>query len=132
LTYFADLTSYEYIPGTMPMLNIGWLSREHEYSRGYVSFELRDELLRLLEHKENLMRGVHDCEFCNVESPIRVPSSDRQGFVSLGMGEVHVRGPRGEIYAAPSLILHYIDVHEYLPPQEFLEAIRFTSDRMRG
>jgi hypothetical protein len=27
------------------------------------------------------------------------------------------------LYAAPSLILHYIDAHEYAPPEAFCEAV---------
>ncbi len=29
----------------------------------------------------------------------------------------------GVIYVAPSLVAHYVDAHEYQPPQEFMEAV---------
>ena len=29
----------------------------------------------------------------------------------------------GVIYAAPTLIYHYVEVHEYKPPDEFIRAL---------
>ena len=29
----------------------------------------------------------------------------------------------GFLYIAPSLVLHYIDAHQYLPPDEFIKAV---------
>jgi hypothetical protein len=31
---------------------------------------------------------------------------------------------RGLIYAAPSLVIHYIEAHGYKPPDAFVEALR--------
>jgi hypothetical protein len=42
---------------------------------------------------------------------------------ALGNGEIRVRGADGTLYAAPSLIAHYIAEHSYLPPGGFIEAI---------
>jgi hypothetical protein len=30
----------------------------------------------------------------------------------------------GHIYAAPTLIYHYVEAHHYKPPDEFLQALR--------
>lgn len=30
---------------------------------------------------------------------------------------------RGVGYAAPELIAHYVEAHDYLPPTEFIEAV---------
>ena len=42
--------------------------------------------------------------------------------VPMGNRNLCVPGA-GFLYVAPSLILHYIDAHEYLPPEEFQKAI---------
>ena len=41
----------------------------------------------------------------------------------LGGSEIRVFSPRGQIYAAPTLIYHYINTHHYDPPDEFMRAL---------
>ena len=40
--------------------------------------------------------------------------------------EIRVRGKRCW-YAAPTLVLHYVEKHEYQPPDEFVRAVMRTS-----
>ncbi|WP_240617305.1 hypothetical protein [Nocardioides speluncae] len=105
------------------MINVGWLSASETFPTGVVSPAVFSQLLKHAENQKNIMRGVHDCEFCDEESPVRMSAPTDRGYVSLGMGELHVSGSDGRLYAAPSLILHYIDAHHYLPPAEFIEAV---------
>jgi hypothetical protein len=119
---FKDLSPYVYLESSTPMINVGWLGAGEPFEVGTVAPEVRDALVRLASHKHHLMRGVHHCELCAVESPIRLVADVERGWVSLGMGEIHVHGARGVVYAAPSLIIHYIDAHQYLPPVEFQRA----------
>jgi hypothetical protein len=44
--------------------------------------------------------------------------------VARGNGEVWITAAVGATYAAPVLIVHYIDAHAYLPPASFVEAVR--------
>lgn len=105
------------------MLNIGWLGTDSEYTRGPVASELVEALISLAADQKNIMRGVHYCDFCGEESPLRLPAPNTRGFVSLGMGEIHVRGQSGVVFAAPSLVIHYITSHGYCPPQIFQQAV---------
>ena len=41
--------------------------------------------------------------------------------IVLGTAEIRVRGA-GVTYAAPNLIYHYCESHQYLPPPEFITA----------
>jgi hypothetical protein len=41
-----------------------------------------------------------------------------------GSAEIRVFGKRGKIYAAPTLLFHYVTVHHYKPPDEFLMALK--------
>jgi hypothetical protein len=67
------------------------------------------------------MRGVHDCEFCKSED---LPLAERNNEkLLLGTSEIRVFSTQGEIYAAPTLIYHYVSVHHYEPPDEFVRAL---------
>ena len=108
------------------MKNVGWLGAGADFPTGSTPARARDELLRISSEApaKNLMRGVHDCEFCNIESPIRLETPyNERGWTSIGMGEFHVQGQDGMTFSAPTLILHYIDEHHYLPPEEFIDAL---------
>ncbi|WP_278263247.1 hypothetical protein [Nocardia sp. AG03] len=45
------------------------------------------------------------------------------GLEALGNGEILVRGAVGECYIAPVMIIHYVLLHNYLPPREFIDAV---------
>lgn len=112
-----------------PMLNVGWLATDHSFPTGDVSSEFINCLILMAAHPKNLLRGVHDCEFCNMESPVRIPATGTgREVVSLGMGELHVTSRDGPTYSAPSLIVHYVIAHNYLPPQEFIDAVLRSCD----
>ena len=41
----------------------------------------------------------------------------------VGNGEVHIAGQEGTVYAAPTMIVHYVQKHGYCPPTEFIDAL---------
>jgi hypothetical protein len=132
VTWYADLSPYEYMEDGEPMLNVGWLDRSVTFPTGEVSGEAKTALLDLVGDYEGATRGLHYCHFCDAESPILIhhAPADR-GRVFLGMSEIRPRR-NGVTYAAPSLIIHYIDEHGYLPPAEFLEAAIETAQARKN
>ncbi|MFF3249090.1 hypothetical protein ACFYWY_36415 [Streptomyces sp. NPDC002870] len=122
MTYFLDLSPYEYEPSEREMLNVGWLSSQHEYPKGLVADVVVDALKILCAHPENQMRGYHQCEFCQALAPAVLGGEDGAKEIFLGSAEVHVEGAGGVVYAAPNLVLHYILEHQYCPPWEFCQA----------
>ena len=44
--------------------------------------------------------------------------------IDLGFAEILVFGDDGRIYAAPNMLFHYVTVHHYKPPNQFLEALK--------
>jgi hypothetical protein len=122
--YFRDLSPYEY-SRTRPdpaVVNVGWLSRDQAYEAGDVPGRVLKVLRALAAKPVNLCRGFHICEFC--PPPPRNGKGHAQPEPgTTGNGEVHVRGPDGLRYVAPSLIVHYIEVHRYRPPQSFIDAV---------
>jgi hypothetical protein len=126
--FFPDMTPYEY-GYAMPrsdVLNIGWLSRGHVFPVGEVPQTFVDALRRRVRSPENLYRGYHGCEFCP-EPPVAVsPTGLRMSNPpgeTMGNGEVRVAGPEGIVYVAPVLVAHYVEVHHYRPPEEFIRAV---------
>lgn len=132
MTYFADLTPYAYLPDGPLMMNVGWLDREHDFSRGRVAERDVATMLELAARLSNMTRGYRLCEFCDAESPIVVEAPVRRGRVLLGNGEIHATGRSGEVYAAPTMVVHYVLAHQYLPPSVFIDALRWTAAKGEG
>jgi hypothetical protein len=121
MTYFADLSEYTYfepLPGTK---NIGWLSAGHDFKRAVLPDFLLERLWQFCKVSIAQSRGIHNCELCS-EDACRVQRNDER--LLLGTSEIRVFGTAGEIYAAPTLIYHYIVDHHYAPPEEFLVALQ--------
>jgi hypothetical protein len=126
--FFADMTPYEYgfeLPRSN-VLNVGWLARGHVFPTGVVADGFVDALRRRAASPENLYRGYHTCEFCP-EPPVLVSATGRRVSPppgeTMGNGEIRVAGARGRVYVAPVLVAHYVQVHRYLPPAEFVRAV---------
>ncbi len=118
---FAPCTPWDDNTGTIRA--VGWLEREHDYSRGDVPREVMRALVPLLVDpwQPAVCAGVHRCSFCRFTGgpgTLRFESTT----VAIGSSTLFVPGD-GLVYAAPSLLVHYIDAHEYAPPTEFQQAV---------
>lgn len=130
MTYYPDLSRYEYSDSERAMLNVGWLDRSHLFPVGQVSDAFIRGLIVCADDLDHIMRGMHYCDFCDEESPLQIPAPTESGFVWLGMGEIHIDDLDGRVYSAPSLIVHYVVEHGYYPPEEFQAAVvRHTAGR---
>ena len=120
MTYYPDLTRFEYpfqemiskgkYPKTaIPFVNIGWLGAGHNYPRGETEIVFRERLAFFCRtHAEWVYwAGFHTCEFCGK---------------ARGSCEIRVVG-KEKLYVAPVLVHHYVVVHEYRPPEEFIQAV---------
>jgi hypothetical protein len=135
--FFADLTPYSHAaagPLGRSMLNIGWLSPQHPFAMGESPPALLSALRQLVASPAILTCGHHNCEFCpppvigRWDGPIEALRPNRMGTrTSLpgttGNGEIWVRARNGVVYRAPVLVAHYVDVHKYLPPAVFVNAV---------
>lgn len=132
MTIYEDLSPYVYAPTdpSATMLNVGWLGHASKFDTGSIGEEVRDALVILAaDHDVNVMRGMHDCELCDQESPIRVPLGDRK--ITLGCSEIHATAEDCIVYVAPTLVIHYLDAHRYLPPQVFIDAVLATARQLQ-
>ncbi len=125
MAYFEDLSVYSYHnsffyrPDTP---NVGWLAKGHDFPKLTPSEEILDLVWEHCKISIAQMRGIHPCEFC--EGPAPHVYAVRKGLNrSLGSSEIRVLSKDGRIYAAPSLVYHYIRTHHCKPPDEFLRAL---------
>lgn len=150
MAYFADLTFYTYFGGLETTAkNVGWLQRDHAFPTAVPSEETLDLLWRFCSVPVMKMRGVHLCDLCAAP---QWAYAERNGEKLL-LGHSEMRAFSAEssasslrnaleqtesggliflqrspvpfsIYAAPTLIYHYVEAHRYKPPEEFLRALR--------
>jgi hypothetical protein len=123
MTYYRDLTDYEhhsafYRPG---IKNVGWLGVGHEFDTAAPTEELLSRLWGFCKTSVAQTRGIHECEFCPGQSSY---FAERNGErLLLGTAEIRVFSKTDGFYAAPTLVYHYVKVHKYRPPDEFIHAL---------
>jgi hypothetical protein len=107
--WYSDLGTTCQIARAPCVRAVGWLSAEHEFTNGEVAPRALDALRVLVSDGfcPVTLAGPHLCEFCS-----RVRDS---GNVLVPSGEV--------LYAAPAMVVHYIEAHGYQPPDAFVEAV---------
>lgn len=124
--YFPDLTPYAYLSKVelTGVLNIGWLDKTHAYVQGTPPERFASSLKQwLIESKANQMRGYHPRCFCPPSKELSPTTTVGDRVVNLGSAEIWIPSPTGMIFAAPNLIVHYVEEHRYLPPKAFIDAV---------
>jgi hypothetical protein len=125
VAYYEDLSPCDYVARfESPLLAVGWLDRQHPFPTGTVTRDFFESLARLAANpwQPAVAMGRHACEFCAFTGG---PAEARMGdlVVKLGVSNVFVPGD-AVVYVAPSLVLHYVDAHDYSPPEPFQGAVR--------
>jgi hypothetical protein len=133
MAYFPDLSPYAYGHAFHPgVVHVGWLDGAHPFPRGSVESRLIEKMKLLAEEPVELYRGVHVCELCGAPPDIKMTTMTNRIVINPNWVKwAAQRSSNGEIrvvyggvtFAAPVLIVHYIEEHCYLPPAEFLKAI---------
>jgi hypothetical protein len=123
-----DLSPYdgcgdEAILGFVP-LAVGFLSRQRPFPTGKTPPDFAGRLLAFCLPEHTVCRANLPARCPLGGCPPRLPPV-RHGDeeMELTAGEIRVMGEE-EIYAAPSLIYHYVVAHGYRPPDGFVEAVR--------
>lgn len=125
MTFFKDLTPYTYshFSRSITCVNIGWLAFGQPYNTGPVSENVVSALWRYVRCPVIQHRGYHRCELCQ-PIPLRPITAIRNGeSAHLGSAEIRIFGSDGRVYAAPTMIYHYMTNHQYSPPAEFVTAL---------
>ena len=119
MAYFPDLSPYAYLQTQDHVLNIGWLDEGEPFPTGKADIKALEKLGALLPFKVWQSRGGHDCPFCGAR-PLNTDGTP------VATAEIRVFAEDGTAYAAPTMLLHYMEDHDYAPPQEFIEALMAT------
>lgn len=119
--FAEDLSVYSYdVRKPIPsVLMIGWIDERHPFPRGEIGDGALEKLRWLARHHPvNLTRGFHACPFCRAAGSGELPRD------AISMQEVWIpRIGTGGFFAAPELVVHYIERHGYRPPDVFLAAV---------
>lgn len=127
MAYFADGSPYTYWPNESAT-NVGWLDAAADFPRGTVDTDFLCQLKNLCRFGVNRTRGYHICNLCAqigrsaMSTPTAVDTCGGERFL-VGSAEIRVAAKDGLVYAAPDMIAHYVEVHNYLPPRGFIEAM---------
>jgi hypothetical protein len=121
MAYYEDLTPYNYTHYCEKELNVGWLQKGQPFSVGKTPEIFLEQLKWFAEKPFTIFHSAeqHKCEFCDSQE-------------TFDSGEIRVVGANGVVYAAPKMIVHYIEAHGYLPPQEFVDAVVNCRTNMVG
>jgi hypothetical protein len=123
--YLPDLSPFpskgEAQIGLQP-LAVGWLHDNKPFAAGRLPAEFTDHLLPFCFEQHSLPGSRHDarCALSRDCGLIRPLSQDD----NIAYFDSHIRVIGEEdIFAAPALIYHYVTVHNYKPPDAFIQAI---------
>ena len=96
-------------------LAVGWLTKHRPFATGTVSADFLAALDRFWEDDLFVHRTTRrPCPLCGELVTLE--------GLELGSAEIRVLGD-DDIFAAPDLLMHYITVHAYCPPDSFIEAV---------
>jgi len=103
-----------------PLLAVGWLEHAHATSNGEVPRRFKAKLAALVKQTNaafclHRFAGIHECSLCLAEGRKSPPCPWSQE-------NIFVPG-RQCIYVSPGGIVHYVEVHGYVPPEEFIQAV---------
>ncbi len=115
MAFFKDLDTETQITSGPHVRAIGWLALGQVYPQGNVGPEFLSRLTLFAGASSEsvdalgwpVAAGPHTCEFCRL---------------ARGSDNFAVPGD-SVVYVCPEMITHYVQVHQYLPPQEFVSAV---------
>jgi hypothetical protein len=141
MAYFPDLSPYSYGNHHHEgVLHVGWLDNIHPFPRGPGPRAVLEKIKSLAANPAAKHRGYHRCDLCvepsNLERTflrhderIIDPSCEWARWWAARESNGEIRLVAQDVtYAAPVLIVHYIEAHDYLPPAEFLRAVEEAAE----
>jgi hypothetical protein len=123
MAYYKDFTVCDYFDGSMwtcRLMAIGWIEHSKSYPKGNADplFIRKVNTLRANfrdAFPDICFRGLHCCTLCKMAGSLDVSldNSHINLFIPLG----------GLVFVAPGRIDHYLEAHNYLPPESFMRAV---------
>jgi hypothetical protein len=115
MTFFPDLGTETMVASGPHIRAVGWLGAVHDFPTGRLPqkcFTRLEEFAKrwgqsAISLHWPFFMGPHNCELCR--------NFHASGNFGVPAGAV--------LFVCPQMIVHYIGVHSYLPPPEFIEAV---------
>jgi hypothetical protein len=112
--HFRDLSTSTQIASGPFVRAIGWLASGHSFVTGPAKPEFLAAVRSICAHWQEstssldwpFAMGVHTCDFCG--------AFEAAGNIGVPSGEI--------LFVAPEMLAHYVEVHDYSPPAEFVAA----------
>jgi hypothetical protein len=143
MAWYADLEPYPFRGETTnKLLAVGWLESKYAFPCSRQARAVIDQFAECVwtqgRHFPFGYLGFHSCSFCGDQSEenwVREhngrwsyvgfeQSTDIYNGITTIMGAANIFIPgKTAVYIAPSLMLHYLDSHDYAPPSEFIDAL---------
>jgi hypothetical protein len=122
--YYSDLSVFpdKDVISRLVVLSIGWLDADHRYKQGEVPEAFLKNLWDFCNEPVIYTLGFQQCPFCTTSNYATTEQRDDKQLL-LGSAEIRVFGQGNNVFAAPDLIYHYVAVHSYRPPDEFINAV---------
>ena len=127
MTYYAD---EEEIPataqpsGNTTRLAFGWLDAEHDFRQGPRPAHVVRRLEDAVRDPVARTRSWFQCPLCpltGIGPTVHHAATGEE--LLLGNATVEVPGREGRVWRAPSLVLHFVVTHDYLPPDALLDDL---------
>jgi len=99
---------------------VGWLEQGRPFPKGMAEDRVAERIRLLREEFYEAFpswspRGLHACSIC---------LALRDGSAILDRSHINLFVPhRGFVFVAPGRVDHYIEAHQYLPPESFIDAV---------
>lgn len=105
-------------------LAVGWLDADHAFATEDCTRDVVTAIEDAVRRPVRNTRGWHRCPFCGSPTfgPIRHVTTGGDEVV-LGTAEAEFEGRDGRRWRAPTLMLHYVTAHSYLPPDAFRDDV---------
>jgi hypothetical protein len=128
MAWFEDLSPCGYWGPKVfitPPTAVGWLEEDHIFTKGRAPsstlFKLCDFLVDNWEPFELIYRGYHACSMCGLYGNYENAFGHK---FTMGCRNLFIPSANNDfLFAAPSMIFHYMIEHDYLPPDSFIEAV---------
>ncbi|AWM39925.1 hypothetical protein C1280_24920 [Gemmata obscuriglobus] len=114
--FFPDLGTTCQVDRGDHVRAVGWLHPDHSFPTGPVppGFSAALRAHAYDSWQPVLAMGPHFCELCSHPAPGADRAGGARNFWIPSMSVV---------YVAPELIVHYVEDHQYQPPEEFVAAV---------
>jgi hypothetical protein len=116
--YFEDMGNYTQVASGPQVRAVGWLAASQPYRSGVIDQPALEIIRQFAARWQQsvaalawpVAAGFHTCELCGA---------------ARATGNFGVPGD-SVLFVCPEMICHYISAHNYLPPAQFLDAIKIA------